>query len=348
MRDGLRVNTRTTVIRFAAVVLAALALLPGPSGPGLVRAAGTLVVHGIEVFLTPPGDVPDAVEVSGGGLLGGNGAAGDIRIADGTLAPGAPERPGQITARSLAMTPASTLFVDLDGPAPGRGYDQVRLGGPLTLGGARLVLRLTLVGPLGQQYAVIAGATSVTGTFATLPEGAHFVIAAAPFSITYKGGESGSDVVITRDAGPAADLRVRSVPSATIVRPGAIVTFTATVENVGPNGALHPVFEDVLPAGLLFQSLHAPAGWVCSYPSVGVSGTAHCEADSLGRNGSATFVVFAKAADAPAASQVNRATIRADSPDPVAANNTATDAIEVTGAARPFRLVGLLLAGDSR
>ncbi|MFN0148893.1 MAG: DUF11 domain-containing protein [Dehalococcoidia bacterium] len=336
-----------TVISSIVAAVAVLAALPLSDG-GLARAAGTLVVEGTEVFLTPGGDVPDAVEVSAGGLLGGNGAAGDIRIADGTLSPGLPERPGLITARSLAMTPASTFQAELSGSSPGRGHDQVALHGTLALGGARLVLELSLVGPIGQKYAVITGATSVTGTFANLPEGARFVAAAATFSISYKGGDSGRDVVIMRDVPLPADLRVRTAPSATVVRPGAVVTFTVIVENLGPNGALHPVFEDILPSGLVFQSLHAPADWVCVFPSVGVSGTAHCERSALAAGASATFVIFAKALDAPAANQLNRATISSDSPDPAPANNTATDGVEVSASARPYRVVGVSLAGDGR
>src|SRR5205807_10297893 len=45
------------------------------------------------------------------------------------------------------------------------------------------------------------GSSPISGTFANLPEGASFAAAGSEFTITYQGGSSHHDVVLTASAG---------------------------------------------------------------------------------------------------------------------------------------------------
>jgi uncharacterized repeat protein (TIGR01451 family) len=54
---------------------------------------------------------------------------------------------------------------------------------------------------------------------------------------------------------------------------GGTGTYTLTVTNNGPDPVAGVTLTDVLPAGLLFGSLTAPAGWTTTTPAVGHSGT---------------------------------------------------------------------------
>jgi uncharacterized repeat protein (TIGR01451 family) len=68
------------------------------------------------------------------------------------------------------------------------------------------------------------------------------------------------------------DLAVSGTGPAGIVA-GGTGTYTLTVTNNGPDPVAGVTLTDVLPAGLLFESLTAPAGWTATTPAAGQSGT---------------------------------------------------------------------------
>jgi autotransporter-associated beta strand protein len=95
--------------------------------------AGTLLVTNKTGSATGSG----AVTVKSGGILGGGGAiAGAVTVLNGgALAPGA-QTISQLTLdSSLTFDAGSAFDITIGGTTPGTGYDQIELGGALTLGG---------------------------------------------------------------------------------------------------------------------------------------------------------------------------------------------------------------------
>src|SRR5262249_18303736 len=153
--------------------------------------AGTLRVDG---------SLTSAVTVSGSGTLSGSGATGGITTAPSvTVSPGG-TGPGILTAAgSVALGPGSSFVVELNGTAPGGGYDQLRGAGGGSAGGlGGSVSARVGFAPEGQSSPIInnGGPGPVAGPFGGLPEGALVQVGARTFRISYHGGD-GNDVVLT-------------------------------------------------------------------------------------------------------------------------------------------------------
>ena len=90
-----------------------------------------------------------------------------------------------------------------------------------------------------------------------------------------------------------ADLSIDKIDSPDPVVAGTELTYTIKMTNAGPDVALHPVMEDILPSGTTFQSVQTPAGWSCETPAVGAEGVVRCAAEEM-VPGTVTFsiVVF--------------------------------------------------------
>ena len=172
-----------------------------------VAAGGTLLVDG--------SDIASAFEVQNGATLGGHGTLGAVTVdAGGFLSPG--DSPGQMTVASLTLSQNSDLIEQLGGTTPGDGdghYDQtiVRAGGSVNLNGARLDLS-NYGGDMpfgGESFDIIVNQTgqAVNGTFQGLYEGATKTVGGETFTVTYKGGSTGQDVVLTEvDQAPTASI----------------------------------------------------------------------------------------------------------------------------------------------
>jgi autotransporter-associated beta strand protein len=176
----------------------------------LVIGAGTLVLDG---RLNGAG-----VQVSGG-ILAGSGTVlstngintfvSMIVVSEsGIVAPGpADGGPGILHGDAMQFRENTRLEVDLNGPAPGTGYDQLDLTSNLALLGAdvELVARRSFDPPKGTSFTIVnmAAGKTVDGTFGGLAEGATLDIAGQKFGITYRGGD-GNDVVLTALDDPPA------------------------------------------------------------------------------------------------------------------------------------------------
>src|SRR5262249_54091265 len=165
-------------------------------GPPTV-GAGTLGVNG---------SLTSAVTVSGSGTLSGSGTTGAVTAAAGvTVSPGG-TGPGILTAAgSVALGAGSSFVVELNGAAPGSGYDQLRVtgaGSTVSLGGT-LTVQVGVV-PAGQSFTIInnGGSSPISGTFNGLREGALVRVGGTKFRLSYRGGD-GNDVVLTHVAGAA-------------------------------------------------------------------------------------------------------------------------------------------------
>jgi uncharacterized repeat protein (TIGR01451 family) len=76
-------------------------------------------------------------------------------------------------------------------------------------------------------------------------------------------------------AGSPADLVANKIgPSS--VPTNTPITYTITITNNGPNAAVNVTLTDVLPFGTTFNALVPAAGWSCTTPAVGATGTVTC------------------------------------------------------------------------
>jgi endo-1,4-beta-xylanase len=138
---------------------------------------------------------------------------------------------------------------------------------------------------------------------------------------------------------PGADLSTSVVANSSSVSSGHDLSYTITVTNNMDNDQ-EPILStdddlpaenvslvDTIPAGTVFKSLSAPAGWSCSTPPVGGVGSVNCTAASLAPGASAQFNLKVKVA-CPTPNNtgiVNSATVASITRDPNSApNNTAS------------------------
>jgi autotransporter-associated beta strand protein len=155
---------------------------------------GTLVINGLQP--------QSPVYVSPGSTLRGSGSVGPI-TAQGIVYPG--DGPGILNSGNVTFSSSGVYRVDIDGPNPGTGYDQLNVVGTVTLASATLQLHMTVVGTTNSQSTIINndGTDAVTNTFFGLPEGATVVADnGVQFKISYHGG-TGNDVVLTQTSLPA-------------------------------------------------------------------------------------------------------------------------------------------------
>jgi autotransporter-associated beta strand protein len=145
------------------------------SGQTLI-ADGTLRVNGSQP--------QSRVVVNNNGTLAGDGVVGDVS-ASGNIAPGA--SPAVLTSSNLAFTATADFFVELNGPTPGTGYDQLNVRGTNQLGGATLHVSVGFPPGEGDQFTIINndGSEAIVGTFAGLPNGSVFTADGLQFRILY-------------------------------------------------------------------------------------------------------------------------------------------------------------------
>lgn len=131
-----------------------------------------------------------------------------------------------------------------------------------------------------------------------------------------------------------ADLAITKVDLVDPSTAGANLTYSITVTNNGPDPASAASWSDTLPAGTTFLSLPAVAGWSCTTPAVGASGTINCTNPSMAV-GSAAFSLLVTIDPSVAAGTVlsNTATVTSSTTDPNLSNNSATATTTVAASA---------------
>ncbi|HWC17504.1 MAG TPA: endo-1,4-beta-xylanase, partial [Terriglobales bacterium] len=90
---------------------------------------------------------------------------------------------------------------------------------------------------------------------------------------------------------PGANLVTTMSASSSTVLSGHSVAYTIAVTNNGPNDAATLTLTTSAPASTAFQSIAAPAGWACSTPTVGGTGSVSCIASALANGASAQFTL---------------------------------------------------------
>lgn len=214
-------------INLDGTVSGAFSLTPITSSPGLttITGANTNITTNVTTGVVQINNsLPQTTNYSvSGGTLKGNGAIGNLTgTGTGIIAPG--NSPGQITTKSLSLSPTNTIQIELEGTIPGTQYDQIVVGpsGTVTLGNAILSLSSTFAGSAGAVFVIIdnQSLSSVIGTFAGLPEGAVVNASGKAYGISYVGG-TGNDVTLT--ALPTVNLNTSNL---TITTPTLTITGT--------------------------------------------------------------------------------------------------------------------------
>ena len=138
-------------------------------------------------------------------------------------------------------------------------------------------------------------------------------------------------VIAYFDPRAVADLFVTAHANSSSVAPGQVLSFSASVGNLGPNAADHPGIGFALNAELPSLVVNAPAGWNCDAPQINAGMTSvACVADTLANGASADFSLTVTATAAQAGNAVNLAVASsAQSLDPAEDNDQATASIEV-------------------
>jgi autotransporter-associated beta strand protein len=140
-------------------------------------SAGTLIVDGSQP--------QSPVAVNGTANLGGSGVIGNLQLF-GSLRPGA--SPGVLTCSNVNFAAGSDYFVELNGPNPGTGYDQLNVRGTNQLGSSTLHLSVSGLAPFeGQQFVILNndGAEAIVGTFNGLANGSLITVNGLQFRIRY-------------------------------------------------------------------------------------------------------------------------------------------------------------------
>ncbi len=133
-----------------------------------------------------------------------------------------------------------------------------------------------------------------------------------------------------------ADLSVGVAASPNPVAAGSNVTYTFSVNDLGPSAADNATLSFPIPANSTFASLTPPAGWSCSSPGVGLTGTVVCTTLTMTGGTAASFVLAVKVNNGTANGTVisGTASVGSSVNDPVPGNNTAT-ATSVVGTTSP-------------
>ena len=149
----------------------------------------------------------------------------------------------------------------------------------------------------------------------------------------------------------SADLSIVMVDSPDPVNAGSNITYAITLSNAGPTNASTVTVTDAVPAGTTFVSLSAVAGWSCTTPAVGATGTISCANSSLAVGDAGfTLVVNVNPSTAGGTILSNTASVTSTASDTVLTNNSASastlvnsrgpTACDVNGDGRPEFITG--------
>ncbi|HEV8269288.1 MAG TPA: autotransporter, partial [Thermoanaerobaculia bacterium] len=145
------------------------------TGPTTIDA-GSLVVFGAQAFSN--------VTVNSGGTLLGIGTVRNIVAnAGGSVWPGSLFAGVLSAGPAVTLNAASTFHVGIFGTTPGS-YSQLNVNGTVSLAGD-LSVTVGVVPMPGNVFTIISASTSVTGTFASLPNGTVFCADGRAFQINY-------------------------------------------------------------------------------------------------------------------------------------------------------------------
>jgi uncharacterized repeat protein (TIGR01451 family) len=207
-------------------------------------------------------------------------------------------------------TPANTTFVSITPPA----------GWVCTSFPASPCTASTVAAGVSGTFSVVyrvnagtAAGTSITDTVTVNATNQSFGANSA----------TATDVVATATQ---ADVALSTVATPATVYAGNNITDTQTVTNNGPAAAAGVGFTEATPVNTTFQSVLAPAGWTCTTPAVGATGTVTCnDTASLAASTSADIVVVLNVPSNVAIGTITAtSSVSATTSDPNSGNNSTT------------------------
>jgi autotransporter-associated beta strand protein len=146
--------------------------------------AGTLIVNGTMSS--------SQVVIQSGAVVGGTGTLASLSLQGGSYQPG--NATGPITVQGNAAFASGSLFT---ANLTSAGNNKVVSAGQIVLTGSILKLSLNYQPASGTTFTIASAAQGIVGTFAGLPEGSMVSINNVSLRVSYKGGASGHDVVLT-------------------------------------------------------------------------------------------------------------------------------------------------------
>ncbi|MEA2327854.1 MAG: hypothetical protein QOE68_2813 [Thermoanaerobaculia bacterium] len=164
-------------------------------------------------------------------------------------------------------------------------------------------------------FTVVVNVTAVSGSVTNTVAGSSDASDTVP-------ANNSATATTTVTPPPSADLGITKSTPTTNAAPGAPVAYTIAVTNHGPDTATSVTMTDTLPATLLFQSIAAPAGYVCTTPAVGATGTISCTGSTLVNGATATFTLNVTSVSNASGSIANTASVSGTPSDPTSGNNS--------------------------
>lgn len=259
--------------------------------------------------------------------------------------------PGAVGARSATLTfpndssdGPQTLTLSGNGTNPGISVSPSALTFPSQGTGTTSPAQSVVVTSSGTSPLTVSSVT-VSGPFAVSNDGCSSAGPITPagtctvqvvFKPTAIGTASGT-LTITSDGGTktvalsgtgiaVADLGISigASPNPIKTSPKALLTYTVTLKNAGPNAASGMVISDPLPSFTQFQSLTSPAGLTCSTPAAGASGTVKCSLATLNAGASVQLQIVVKVVASKSMTITNTVSVTSQSFDPDLTDNQAS------------------------
>ncbi len=263
------------------------------------------------------GSLASAVTASSGATLEGTGTVRGANGGGGVIEPGdVGSHEGTLTSSSGAdlSTAGSALTVVIGGTSAGT-YGQLAVNsGTVNVAGASLDVSFSsgFTSAAGDTYDILANASGspITGTFAGLPNGGTMAVDGRTLKISYAGGTSGHDIVLTDSppvhvstggggGGVTTPTGVSIHVSPTSVQQGQSVTYTATV-TAGPGAVGTPTGSVAFTAG---------STSLCSASLTGSGGTATGSCTALTAPVGTDTVTGTYSGDSSFAASTGRATL---------------------------------------
>jgi uncharacterized repeat protein (TIGR01451 family) len=217
------------------------------------------------------------------------------------------------TATFTENTPANTTFVSITPPA---GWTCT--GFPPTCTNPNVGAGVS--GTFSVVYHVNSGVTAGTAITDTATVNA----ANQAFGAN---SATATDIVATSTQ---ADLALTTTATPSTVFAGNNITYTQTITNNGPAASSGVVFTQATPTNTTFASISPPAGWTCTTPTVGSTGTVTCNDSSLASTDSANIVIVLNVPSTVTASTITaNSSVTATTTDPTSANNSTTVVTDV-------------------
>jgi len=160
----------------------------------------------------------------------------------------------------------------------------------------------------------------------------------ADFPESYRGDAtrperlSDHDMPVAYFSFPKADLAITKSPSTGSPVAGSTIGYTVTVTNSMNDAASGVTITDELPPHTTFNSISSPAGWTCTTPSAGETGTITCTNPSLAANASDVFTIVLNVECAVLnGTQIsNTASLSSSTLDPDPDNNSVTTTVTIS------------------